>query len=166
MPDVVLDMRFAHYLEDFADDEGFLQATYQAGLQVEKKKALKQAREQAKNTAPPGPTKRDDERKKERKKEEKRPESAHDTRKDPLPRSSRDVDTEYGGTERWPSESAAFEEVQVSEKREHTGTRGCHRCGRNGHRAAQCYAATTQKGTNLPEAIRKKKICVLSVRMH
>jgi len=45
MPDAVLDMRFAHYLEDFADDEGFLQATHQAGLQVEKKKALRQARE-------------------------------------------------------------------------------------------------------------------------
>jgi len=41
MPDALLDMRFAHYLEDFADDEGFLQATHQAGLQVEKKKALK-----------------------------------------------------------------------------------------------------------------------------
>jgi len=37
MPDVVLDMRFPHYLEDFADDKGFLQATHQAGLQVEKK---------------------------------------------------------------------------------------------------------------------------------
>jgi len=45
MPDAVLDMRFAHYLEDFADDEGFLQATHQAGLQVEKKKTLKAARE-------------------------------------------------------------------------------------------------------------------------
>ena len=40
IPDAVLDMRFAHYLEDFTDDEGFLQATHQAGLQVEKKKAL------------------------------------------------------------------------------------------------------------------------------
>ena len=36
MPDAVLDMQFAHYLEDFADNEGFLQATHQAGLQVEK----------------------------------------------------------------------------------------------------------------------------------
>ena len=24
MPDTVLDMRFTHYIEDFADDEGFL----------------------------------------------------------------------------------------------------------------------------------------------
>jgi len=45
MPNLVLDMRFAQYLEDFADDEGFLQTTYQAAIQVEKKKALCQARE-------------------------------------------------------------------------------------------------------------------------
>jgi len=35
MPESVLDMRFAHYLGEFADDEGFLQAMYQAALQVE-----------------------------------------------------------------------------------------------------------------------------------
>jgi len=45
MPDTILDMHFAHYLEDFVDDEGFLQATHQAGLQVEKKKALRAAKE-------------------------------------------------------------------------------------------------------------------------
>ena len=48
MPDAVLDMRFAHYLEDFADDEGFLQASHQLGVQLEKKKALKAAREASK----------------------------------------------------------------------------------------------------------------------
>jgi len=31
MLDALLDMRFAHYLEDFADDKVFLQATHQAG---------------------------------------------------------------------------------------------------------------------------------------
>lgn len=45
MPMEVLRMQFAHYLEEFADDEGFLQATYQAGLQVERMKALEKARE-------------------------------------------------------------------------------------------------------------------------
>jgi len=59
--------RFAHYLEDFTDDEGFLQATHQAGLQVEKKKALKQAREQMRAGATSSAT-----RAEERKKEEKR----------------------------------------------------------------------------------------------
>jgi len=54
MSDAVVYIRFAHYLEDFVDDEGFLQATHQAGLQVEKKKALKLAREHAK--APTGMT--------------------------------------------------------------------------------------------------------------
>jgi len=63
MPDAVLDMWFAHYLEDFADDDGFLQATHQAGLQVEKKKALKQAREQMKGTSSSGSSGRNDDRK-------------------------------------------------------------------------------------------------------
>jgi hypothetical protein len=35
MTDAILDMWFAHYREEFADDEGFLQAIYQAALQVE-----------------------------------------------------------------------------------------------------------------------------------
>jgi len=53
MPDTVLDMLFAHYLEDFVDDEGFLQATHQEGLHVEKKKALKVAREALKGGPAP-----------------------------------------------------------------------------------------------------------------
>jgi len=48
MPEAVIDMRFAHYPGEFADDEGFLHATYQVVLQVERKKALKQAKEQMK----------------------------------------------------------------------------------------------------------------------
>jgi len=63
MPDTVLDLRFAHYLEDFANDEGFLQATHQAGLQVEKKKVLKQAREQMKGTSSTGTNRRPNEQK-------------------------------------------------------------------------------------------------------
>jgi len=67
MSDSVLDMRFTHYLGEFVDDEGFLEATSQAALQVEMKKALKASRD-AVHAAPVPTTK-----KKERKKEEKRP---------------------------------------------------------------------------------------------
>jgi len=49
----ILQMRFAHYLGEFADDEGFLQATYQAGLQVERMKALEKTREAARPTSNP-----------------------------------------------------------------------------------------------------------------
>ena len=45
IPDNILDMRFAHYMEEFVDDEHFLMATYNAGLHVERRKALKAARE-------------------------------------------------------------------------------------------------------------------------
>ena len=72
MPEAVIDMRFAHYLGEFADDEGFLQATYQAALQVERKKALKQAKEQMKGHAAAmgsGKTDKKEDRKKRRQNE-------------------------------------------------------------------------------------------------
>jgi len=69
MTDAVLDIRFAHYMGEFADDEGFLEATYQAALQVEKKRALKQAREQGKPTG--SATRTEEKRRDERKKEER-----------------------------------------------------------------------------------------------
>jgi len=52
MPDSILDMKFNQNEEDPVDDEGFLQATYRAGVQVEKKKALKQAKEAMGSSAP------------------------------------------------------------------------------------------------------------------
>jgi len=149
MPESVMDMRFAHYLEDFADDEGFLQATYQAALQVEKKKALRLAREQAKTPAPVG--KRD-----EKKKDGQSKGNSSDTRRnreaEKEPRREDNRGGEYGGTGRWASEAAAFQGVPDSERKEYAGSRGCHRCGRPAHRAAKCFAATTAKGTSLPAA--------------
>jgi len=50
MLDSILDMWFNQNLDDPVDDEPFLQATYRAGLQVEKKKTLKQAKEQMRNS--------------------------------------------------------------------------------------------------------------------
>jgi len=75
MPDTVLDMRFAHYLEDFADDEGFLQATHQAGLQVERKRALRAAKEAMRAGSAPakGEGKKDNRHQGSRQKEENRP---------------------------------------------------------------------------------------------
>ena len=80
MPDTVLDMRFAHYLEDFTDDEGFLQATHQAGLQVEKKKALKAAKEAMRaGPVPAKDGKKDDGRRDGQRKEETRPPKREET---------------------------------------------------------------------------------------
>jgi len=95
MPESVIDMRFAHYLEDFADDEGFLQATYQAALQVEKKKALRLAREPARTSAP---VRKRDEKKRDRQSKG----STDDTRKnkeaEKEPHREGNRGAEYGGT--------------------------------------------------------------------
>jgi len=143
--DNILNMRFNQNPNDPLDDEQFLQATYRAGLQVEKLKALKAAKETAKTVGTTN-TRKEEERKKDKKKEE-------ESRPRYKPEEKRGNNRgEYGGNSQWRTEEAAFEGVPISEKREHQGTRGCHRCGRSGHRAAQCYAATTLKGTTLPPA--------------
>ena len=151
MPDSVLVMRFAHYLEDFTDNDGFLQATYQVAFQVEKKKALRQAREGAK-TQQGGSGKRDDDRRKETKKEQTWDQAPKGRKEEPGRRNAATVGIKYSGKERWASEATAFEGVPASEKREHSNTRGCHRCRQPAHRAAQCYAGTTINGTKLPNA--------------
>jgi len=53
MTSEILRMRFSHNQEEFADDEGFLQATFQAGLQVERMKALEKARKPPKGEDEP-----------------------------------------------------------------------------------------------------------------
>jgi len=113
MPDTVLDMRFAHYLEDFADDKGFLQATHQAGLQVEKKKALKQAREQMKGIS----GRNDDRKKQEGKKGETTPTKA-DTSK---PRQAQagapaGKPTWWGAKDHWASKEEALKGVPQKEQ--------------------------------------------------
>jgi len=52
MTSEILCMRFAQNRGTFADDEGFMEATYEAGLQVEELKALEKARETARGSAP------------------------------------------------------------------------------------------------------------------
>jgi len=142
MPDAVLDMRFAHYLEDFADDEGFLQATYQAGLQVEKKKALKQAREAARPTG----NIRSEEKKKEERKKNPPAEKPDDGNK----RNSRPED-EFGKPSSWGLYKAAMQGVPRAERAD-LHQKGCHCCGRMGHRSHKCYAKTKANGTELPQA--------------
>ena len=66
MTSEILRMRFAHYRGNFADDDDFIEATYEAGLQVEEMKALEKIRDAARNH------RTDDKKKEERKKHEKR----------------------------------------------------------------------------------------------
>jgi len=137
MPDSVLDMRFSHYLGEFADDEGFLQATYQAALQVEKKKALKTARETMKGQ-PQGAKDPKKERGKEKGKED-------------TSRTRQGEGRNPAGKKRaWVNLETALQGVPQKEAEEYKATDNCWRCGRPGHRTFECYAFTTSQGTRLP----------------
>ena len=148
MPDSILDMRFNQNPDDIIDDEPFLQATYRARVQVEKKKALKQAKEAMRSAGGPPP--------KDGKKDGQKPKDPSPKKKEGEMGTTRgnkpNLSAEYGQPDHWASEAAAMQGVPTVELTEHKASRGCHRCGKAGHRAARCYAGTTSKGTPLPQA--------------
>jgi len=152
MPEAVIDMRFAHYLGEFADDEGFLYATYQAALQVERKKALKQAKEQMRGQT--GSTGSGRTEKKEDKKYENRTSSKQ--RENQPRESSSNVATKptwFGKKDTWPTMDEAMKGLPNNEKEEYRQSReDCWRCGRTGHKTYECLSFKTQKGTVLPPA--------------
>jgi len=150
IPDSILDMRFNQNPHNFLDDEPFLQATYRVGLQVEKKKALKQAKEAMRGTGG-GPSPKDKEGPGRKNPDNTR--GGKEKGKGPQPtEKTSDRPVKYGAPNYWATEEAALQAVPITELREHISTRGYHRCGRAGHRAAKCYADTTNKGTTLPQA--------------
>jgi hypothetical protein len=136
MTSEILKMRFAHYLGEFADDEGFLQATYQAGLQVERMKALEKSREGSRTV----------------KTEEKRrePKGLPDRKRG---KEERGKERSQEKKEAWKSVSEALEGVPQGEIEAHKKDRdNCWRCRRSGHRTFDCYSFSTTNGTPLPKA--------------
>jgi len=131
-------MLFAHYLEDFVDDEGFLQATHQAGLQVEKKTALKQAWEQTKGTSSSGTNGKNDEQRKEGQ-DRKNSEGNKRGKETDKPRQDRtgpqpDKRPWWGGKDHSASRDEAMKGVVAKEQEDYGQRRDdCWRCGRSGH---------------------------------
>jgi hypothetical protein len=159
MPDSILDMRFNQNEEDFVDDEHFLRATYRAGLQVEKKKALKAAKEALRSSGPPG---KEDNKGgqnsskgsgKDRKAQEGKTETSHKEAKGST-LNGRTAKPGNGKGTIWASTKEALKGVAQDEIDAHKkGNKdGCYRCGQKGHYTTDCYAKATLKGTLLPEA--------------
>jgi len=152
MPEAVIDMRFAHYLGEFADDEGFLHATNQVALQVERKKALKQAKEQIRGQTGNSGSGRTE------KKEDKRQETRTSSKqKESHPRESlSNVATKptwFGKKNTWPTMDEAMKGLPNNEKEEYRQSReDCWRCGRTRHKTYECLSFKTRNGTVLPPA--------------
>jgi len=130
----ILRMWFTHYLEEFADDEGFLQATYQAGLQVERMKVLEKARETTR------PTCTDD--KKEGKKDPGHPKK--DTQQ-PRTANNSERKNPWGQPGRWATKEKALKGVATQEHEEYfRSPESCWCCGQKFHRTYECFAHTTR----------------------
>jgi len=157
MPDSILDMRFNQNEENPVNDEGFLQATYRAGVQVEKKKALKQAKETM-HSAAPAP--KDDRRKDDKRRDGPSKGSSDTTQKGKEVRTeatrdgkATDPRSQYGKAGRWATKDAALAGVPAREQEEYFCNRDdCWRCGRPGHRTYECFSFNTKNGTALPPA--------------
>jgi len=147
MPESILDMRFNQNEEDPIDDGDFLQATYRAGVQVEKKKALRAAKEAMRaGAAPAKDGKKDDRHRDSRRKEGNQAPGQKETRET----RKTDVSNKGGG---WGTTGAALRGVPQTEIDGHKQVSdGCWRCGRTGHRTHECYSFQTIKGTELPPA--------------
>jgi len=151
MPDNILDMCFAHYMEEFIDDEHCLTATYNAGLHVERRKALKTACEAESGS---GGGRKDG-------LDGKNPGNAHKSKESGGPKQAGKSDS-GGKAEKprkawtessWGSGGKAYQEVPQDEINSHRKNKAnCWRCGRESHTTQDCYARTTVKGTEIPEA--------------
>jgi len=135
---------------EFADDEGFLHATYQAALQVKRKMALKQAKEQIRGQTGNSGSGRME--KKEDKRQENRTSSKQ---KESHPcESPSNVATKltwFGKKNTWPTMDEAMKGLPNSEKEEYRQSReDCWRCGRTGHKTYECLSFKTRNGTLLP----------------
>ena len=148
-PNNILDMRFAHYIEEFLDDEHFLMATYNVGLHVERRKALKVTREaqmgngRSQKDGPDG----------------KGPGNAQKGNEVAGPKQAGRSDS--GGKaemprktwveSHWGSSSNAYKGVPQNEIDSHKkSTANCWRCGRDSHTIQDCYVRTMTKEAELP----------------
>jgi hypothetical protein len=140
MPDEILDMRAAQFKGILSTDEEFLTATEEAGLHVERTKALKAMRKESKGPLSSGRTERPP-------RGDTNKESKSDNRTNPLPPST----TRTFGKRLFASMKDALAGINLEEVNGYKAERaGCFRCGRDGHQAIECYARTSRKGTPLP----------------
>ena len=147
MPRAIIDMRFAHHMGEFVDDEHFLTATYEAGVYVEQRKALEELRLGKKEKEGPNPGK--DSRKSRKGQGEKEgPKQAGKASSGGKARRPG-----FGQAGHWGTKEEALAGVPAKERKEYRASRdGCWRCGRTGHKTFECYAGTTTGGTALPTA--------------
>jgi len=108
MPDSILDLRFNQNPDEPTDDEGFMSATYRAGIEVEMKKALKAAREVSKG----GPASKEERKKDDKQKDERKKDNP--SKKGPEQRSEK-TRAWWGGRDHWATKDETMKRVPAKE---------------------------------------------------
>jgi hypothetical protein len=149
LPTELIHMRFARSAGTFTNDEAFLQATFEAGRQVEMEKNVIKRHEMLGSQSSSGNSKGSGKAPKGQGMKESKDKAAAS----PVGKGA--------GTKRWDSMQEALASVPEKELADHRKIKdGCIRCGRTGHRCVDCYAKTTVSGTTLspPPAIGKDAV--------
>jgi len=144
----MIDMRFAHHMGDFVDDEHFLTATYEAGVHVEQQKALEELRGRKKEAGQKDAPGKDSG--KGRKGQGEKEGSKRSERTDSGGKTER---LGFGQPGHWKTKEEALAGVPTKERKEYGSSKdNCWWCGQAGHKTFECYAGTTMGGTTLPTA--------------
>jgi hypothetical protein len=154
MTDEILVMRASQFRGVLNDDEGYLAATYEAGRQVERLKALKAERNEARsshhrnNGSGSGAGSGSGTGKESRGHGRQRTGGSDSQQRTPAAQQP-----EPGSVKRWEGTYQALQGVPQSEVTRHKEAKvSCWRCGRDNHRTLSCYAKQTIGGTTLPGA--------------
>ena len=148
MPRAIINMRFAHHMGDFVDDEHFLTATYEVGAHVEQRKALEELRARKKEAGQKDTPGKDSGKGRKGQGEKEGPKRSERT--DSGGKTER---AGFGQLGYWKTKEEALARVPTKERKEYGSSKdNCWRCSQAGHKTFKCYAATTTGGTTLPRA--------------
>jgi len=162
MPEDILEMRASQYRGVLHDDEGFLGATYEAGRQRERLKALKAERNEARGGQPRNSsassgsgTGKDGKGYQGRQKDQGESKGQGQQRANPSDtrgQTYRQQAAKMASGQRWKNTFEAVTGVPPEEVAKHKKAgASCWRCGRD-HHTYFCYASQTVAGTDLPAA--------------
>jgi len=148
MPRTIIDMRFAHHMGYFVDDEHFLTVIYEAGVHVEQQNALEELQGRKKEAGQKDTPGKDSGKGRKGQGQKEGP-----MRSEKADSGGKTERSGFGQPGHWKAKEEALTGVRIRERKEYGSSKdNCWRGGRAGHKTFECCTGTTTGGTALPTA--------------
>lgn len=160
VPEAVIDLIYSRTGHLPAEDADFLDAVVTAGLIYEEKMKNREIARKAKQGKGESTSNSKERSKRDNHKEDTNTSSS---RSDPAPakkakknqkRKQQDREDKPSAPTRnkhWNSYKEAIAGVDQADLDKHKASKGCHRCGRQGHNTLECYSGKTEEGKDIPK---------------